>query len=438
LASPLIACLTNDLIRVTRDWFTGRGFFVPQSGAAPPIETSEVASVSINIDSGQEHGDEHDDVMYPQVLPFILVHAGCFAAIWSGVSWQAVTICAVLYWLRMFAITAGYHRYFSHRAYATSRVFQFILAFLAQSSAQKSVLWWAAKHRHHHLHSDTAQDVHSPRHKGFLYSHLGWIFYRQHDATDLVKVSDLASYPELMWLHKLELLPAFVLAGLCFLIAGWSGLVVGFLWSTVLVYHGTFCINSLAHVHGRRRYVTGDDSRNNWLLALVTMGEGWHNNHHAYQASARQGFHWYEIDLTYYILVALSWLGIVRDLKMPPKQVLRNEHRLGSRAIKQAAEQLAARFNPEHIAQAIKTSIHETELSVRDAIILLQQRADLRLSSMPTRDQLLAEAQRMFAKTMSLDDIVDRAHELLNETVGFLLATPALAAAPKSSANGGA
>lgn len=438
LASPLIACLTNDLIRVTRDWFTGRGFFVPQSGAAPPIETSEVASVSINIDSGQEHGDEHDDVMYPQVLPFILVHAGCFAAIWSGVSWQAVVICAVLYWLRMFAITAGYHRYFSHRAYATSRVFQFILAFLAQSSAQKSVLWWAAKHRHHHLHSDTAQDVHSPRHKGFLYSHLGWIFYRQHDATDLVKVSDLASYPELMWLHKLELLPAFVLAGLCFLIAGWSGLVVGFLWSTVLVYHGTFCINSLAHVHGRRRYVTGDDSRNNWLLALVTMGEGWHNNHHAYQASARQGFHWYEIDLTYYILVALSWLGIVRDLKMPPKQVLRNEHRLGSRAIKQAAEQLAARFNPEHIAQAIKTSIHETELSVRDAIILLQQRADLRLSSMPTRDQLLAEAQRMFAKTMSLDDIVDRAHELLNETVGFLLATPALAAAPKSSANGGA
>ncbi|MET3991913.1 stearoyl-CoA desaturase (delta-9 desaturase) [Bradyrhizobium sp. JR7.2] len=438
LASPLIACLTDDLIRVTRDWFTGRGFFVPQSGAAPPIETSEVASVSINIDSGQEHGDEHDDVMYPQVLPFILVHAGCVAAIWSGVSWQAVTICAVLYWLRMFAITAGYHRYFSHRAYATSRVFQFILAFLAQSSAQKSVLWWAAKHRHHHLHSDTAQDVHSPRHKGFLYSHLGWIFYRQHDATDLVKVSDLASYPELMWLHKLELLPAFVLAGLCFLIAGWSGLVVGFLWSTVLVYHGTFCINSLAHVHGRRRYVTGDDSRNNWLLALVTMGEGWHNNHHAYQASARQGFHWYEIDLTYYILVALSWLGIVRDLKMPPKQVLRNEHRLGSRAIKQAAEQLAARFNPEHIAQAIKTSIHETELSVRDAIILLQQRADLRLSSMPTRDQLLAEAQRMFAKTMSLDDIVDRAHELLNETVGFLLATPALAAAPKSGANGGA
>lgn len=389
--------------------------------------------MSINIGSGQESDEEHDDVMYPQVLPFVLIHAGCAAAIWSGVSWQAVALCAALYWLRMFAITGGYHRYFSHRAYATSRVFQFILALLAQSSAQKSVLWWAAKHRHHHLHSDTARDVHSPRHKGFVYSHLGWIFYRQHDATDLVKVSDLASYPELMWLHRLELLPAVVLAGLCFLLAGWSGLVVGFMWSTVLLYHATFCINSLAHVHGRKRYVTGDDSRNNWLLALVTMGEGWHNNHHAYQASARQGFYWYEIDLTYYVLVALSWCGIVRDLKAPPRQVLRNEHRLGSRVVKHAAEQLAARFNPDHIALAIKASIHETELSVRDAFVLLQRRADLRLSSMPTRDQLLAEAQRMFAKTISLDDIVDRAHELLNDSVGFLLAAPARAVSPKSA-----
>ncbi|PJG56602.1 acyl-CoA desaturase [Bradyrhizobium forestalis] len=393
--------------------------------------------MSINIGSGPDNDDEHDDVMYPQVLPFVLVHAGCVAAIGSGISWQAVTICVALYWLRMFGITAGYHRYFSHRSYATSRVFQFILAFLAQSSAQKSVLWWATKHRHHHLHSDTAHDVHSPRHKGFLYSHVGWIFYRQHDATDLVKVSDLASYPELMWLHRLELLPAIVLAGLCFLIAGWSGLVVGFLWSTVLLYHATFCINSLAHVRGRRRYVTGDDSRNNWLLALLTMGEGWHNNHHAYQASARQGFYWYEIDLTYYVLVVLSWLGIVWDLKTPPGQVLRNEHRLGSRVIRQAAEQLAARFNPEHIASAIKTSIHETELSLRDALLLLQQRADLHLPSVPTRDQLLAEAQRMFAKTISLEDIVERAHELLSDSVGFLLVTSAQPVHAKSTTNGG-
>ena len=163
--------------------------------------------------------DEHDDIMYPSTLPFILIHLSCVAAFWTGITWQAVAICITLYWLRMFGIGAGYHRYFSHRSYSTGRFLQFILAFLAQSSAQKSVLWWAAKHRHHHLHSDTQQDVHSPRHKGFVYSHLGWVFSRKHDATDLVKVADLASFPELRWLHKFEVMPAAVLAVLCFLIA---------------------------------------------------------------------------------------------------------------------------------------------------------------------------------------------------------------------------
>ena len=364
---------------------------------------------------------DHGDIMYPQTFPFLLVHAGCIAAIWSGVSWQAIAICAGLYGLRMFAIGAGYHRYFSHRAYSTSRAFQFVLAFLAQSSAQKSVLWWAAKHRHHHLHSDAEQDVHSPRHTGFIYSHVGWIFYRQHDETDLVKVSDFASYPELMWLHRFELLPAVVIAALCFLAAGWSGLVVGFLWSTVLLYHATFCINSLAHVSGRKRYVTGDDSRNNWLLALFTMGEGWHNNHHAYQSSVRQGFRWWEIDVTYYILVVLSWLGIVWDLKAPPRQVLRNEQRLGSRVVMRSAEQLAKRFQPESIALAIKSSVHETGLSVREAILRLQDRADLGWPHMPTREQLRAEARRMFAETVSLEEIIDRAHEILVEFVGSRL-----------------
>jgi stearoyl-CoA desaturase (Delta-9 desaturase) len=322
---------------------------------------------------------EHDDIIYPSTLPFILVHLACFAAIWSGITWQAVALGIGLYWLRIFAIGAGYHRLFSHKAYSTSRVFQFILAFIAQSSAQKSVLWWASKHRHHHLHSDTERDVHSPRHKGFLYSHVGWIFTPKHEATDLTKVADLAKYPELMWLHRFELVPAIVLAILCFLIAGWPGLVVGFLWSTVAVYHGTFCINSLAHVRGSKRYVTGDDSRNNWLLALFTMGEGWHNNHHAYQSSVRQGFRWWEIDPTFYILKALSWVGVVWDLKTPPESVLRNEQRLGARVVNRAAEQLAASFD-----------------------------------GVPTRDELVAEARAMFARTASLDDIVDRALELLH------------------------
>jgi len=381
-------------------------------------------SSDINADAA------HDDIMYPSAIPFVLVHLSCIAAIWSGITWQAVAICAALYWLRIFAIGAGYHRYFSHRAYSTSRVFQFILAVLAQTSAQKSVLWWAAKHRHHHLHSDTEQDVHSPRRKGFAYSHVGWIFSRRHHGTDLVKVADLARYPELMWLHKLELLPAIALGVLCFLAAGWSGLVVGFFWSTVLLYHATFCINSLAHVRGRKRYVTGDDSRNNWLLALFTMGEGWHNNHHAFQSSVRQGFKWWEIDLTFYILNVLSFIGIVWDLKSPPELVLRNEQRLGARVISRAAEQLAAHFNSERIALAIASALHAAELSaLRESLVRAQHHTaelmtGLHLPHMPSREEFLAEARAMFARTPSLDEIVDRAYELLLASVGMRLAVP--------------
>ncbi len=373
----------------------------------------------------------HDDIIYPSAIPFVAVHLGCIAAIWSGITWQALIICGSLYLVRIFAIGAGYHRYFSHRAYATSRVFQFVLAFLAQSTAQKSVLWWAAKHRHHHLHSDTARDVHSPRHKGFMYSHVGWIFDRKHGATDLTKVADFARYPELMWLHRFELFPAVTVGLLCLLIAGWPGLVVGFLWSTVLLYHATFSINSLAHVHGSTRYVTGDDSRNNGFLALLTMGEGWHNNHHAWQSSVRQGFRWWEIDPTWYLLVALSRLGVVSDLKTPPEPVLRNEQRLGSRVIDRAAEQLVARFNPERIALAITTALHVPELSaLRETLARARHRttdvlSGLHLPQLPGREAFLAEARAMFAKTRSLDDIVDRAYELLLASVGTHLAAPA-------------
>lgn len=343
-----------------------------------------------------------DDIVYPSAIPFLIVHLGCLAAIWTGVSWPAVALCVTLYWVRMFAVTAGYHRYFSHRAFATGRVFQFILAFLAQSTAQKSVLWWAAKHRHHHLHSDTTNDVHSPRHKGFLYSHIGWVFTRQHWHTEFSQVPDLARYPELRWLDKAELAPAFLLGAFCFLVAGWSGLVVGFLWSTVLVYHATFCINSLAHVRGSQRYVTGDHSRNNLGLALLTMGEGWHNNHHAYQSSARQGFRWWEIDASWYILKLLARLGIVQDLKAPPESVLRNEQRLGTRIVQRAAEQLAARFDPARIA-------------------------NLQPPHIPSRAELLVQAKAMFAKTPSLDRIVERSRELLLASVDRHLAAPGMA-----------
>ncbi|MCC7274899.1 MAG: fatty acid desaturase [Alphaproteobacteria bacterium] len=373
----------------------------------------------------------HDDIVYPSAIPFVLVHLACLAAVWTGVTWQSLAIAAALYWLRMFAVCAGYHRYFSHRAYATGRVFRFVLAFLAQSSTQKSVLWWAAKHRHHHLHSDTAEDVHSPRRKGFVYAHVGWIFARKHDATDLARVADLARHRELLWLHRFEQVPGLALAVLCYLVAGWPGLVVGFFWSTVLLYHATFCINSLAHVHGSRRYVTGDDSRNNWLLALLTLGEGWHNTHHAYQSCVRQGFRWWEVDPTYYVLLGLARLRVVRDLKAPPAAVLRNEQRLGARVVDRAARQLAAQFNAERIARAVASALHAPELSrLEEMLVRAHHRAaevltTVQLPHLPTRDELRAQARAMFARTPSLDEIVDRAYGFVLASVGAHLAAPA-------------
>jgi stearoyl-CoA desaturase (delta-9 desaturase) len=269
--------------------------------------------------------------------------------------------------------------------------------------------------------------VHSPRHKGFLYSHVGWIFERRNDRVDLLKIADFARFPELMWLHRFELVPAVALGTICFLIDGWAGLVVGFFWSTVLVYHATFCINSLAHVRGRKRYVTGDDSRNNWLLAVFTMGEGWHNNHHAYQSSVRQGFKWWEIDATYYVLKALSWTGLVWDLKSPPEQVLRNEQRLGSRVISRAATQLAAHFNAERIAQAIAAALERPQLStLQERLAAAQHRAaevlaGVPLPHLPTREEVRAAATAMFARTPAIDEIVDRAYGLMLDAIGARL-----------------
>ena len=371
------------------------------------------------------------DIVHPSAIPFILIHLGCFAAIWSGVSWPAVALGVGLYWLRMFAITAGYHRYFSHRAYSTGRVFQFLLGFLAQTTGQKSILWWAAKHRNHHLHSDTGLDPHSPRLGGFFHSHVGWIFDRRNDVTDLVRVEDLARYPELRWLHKYEAVPPILLALLCFAVAGWSGLVVGFCWSTVCVYHATFCINSLAHVHGSRRYVTGDDSRNNPILAVVTMGEGWHNNHHAFQSSARQGFQWWEIDATYYVLKLLAALGLVWDLKAPPAAVLRNEQPPGARALHRTAELLASRFHPKQAAQAIRTGPHAADLAhVAEALGHARERAaellaGLHLPHIPSRAEFVREARRLLPKTSAFDEIVDRARGLYLAAVCDHLQGPA-------------
>ena len=238
----------------------------------------------------------------------------------TGASWRGLGLAVLLYIPRMFFVTAAYHRYFSHRSFKTSRWFQFVLALGATLTGQKGPLWWASNHRAHHKHSDSPSDVHSAAQGGFWWAHHGWITAGR-DVTDYAQIKDFAKYPELRFINKHDWIAPWTLGVISYLIAGWSGLVVGFFGSTILLWHGTFCINSLAHVFGRRRYDTPDTSRNSFLLALFTGGEGWHNNHHHYQASARQGFYWWEIDPVFMGLRVLSWFGIVRDLKTPPRQI---------------------------------------------------------------------------------------------------------------------
>jgi stearoyl-CoA desaturase (delta-9 desaturase) len=254
------------------------------------------------------------------MVPFILMHIVAFALVFT----VPFTLSATLwffgsYFLRMFGVTAGYHRYFSHRAYRLNRFWQFCMAFLAQTSGQKGILWWAAHHRDHHKYSDRLEDLHSPVNDGFWWSHLGWILSVDYDNYDPKRVADFGRFPELRWLNRWHLVPTIVYGAAILLIGGWSAFVWGFLVSTVALWHGTFVINSLSHIWGTKRFATKDESRNNFWLALVTLGEGWHNNHHHYMSSVRQGIRWWEIDVTFYVLKGLSWIGITRDLRAFPE-----------------------------------------------------------------------------------------------------------------------
>ena len=262
-------------------------------------------------------------MLRPGSWPFVAVQLVAIAGVIAmGWSWSGLLLALGLYYVRMFFITAGYHRYFSHRSYRTSRGFQFLLALGGATCTQKGPLWWAARHRHHHKYSDAPEDIHSPRQDGFWWSHMGWFMGDDYTDEDGKKVPDLAKFPELVWLDRYMMVPPVALAVALFLVGGLHALLWGFFVSTTLLWHGVFTINSLSHVFGSRRYETTDTSRNNGLLALITMGEGWHNNHHHYQSSANQGFFWWELDPSYWILRALALLGIVRELRTPPAAVL--------------------------------------------------------------------------------------------------------------------
>ncbi|UPG84330.1 acyl-CoA desaturase [Luteibacter aegosomatis] len=308
---------------------------VAHSPVSPP-RRSRLRSLRLWFD-GQAAPVAADDnqIDWWRAAPFLAMHLACAAVVWVGVSPVAIVVAVLLYAVRMFALTGFYHRYFSHRAFRTSRAVQFVFAVIGAACVQRGPLWWAAHHRHHHIHADTPRDPHSPRVHGFLWSHAGWFLTPAAFATDLDRLPDLRHYPELRWLDRYDLVVPVALAVFLYALGaalnafvpswGTSGaqlLVWGFFVSTVVLFHATVTINSLAHRFGSRRFSTRDDSRNNPWLAVLTFGEGWHNNHHFFPGSARQGFRWWEIDLTWYGLKAMQACGLVWDLKPVPEWVL--------------------------------------------------------------------------------------------------------------------
>jgi stearoyl-CoA desaturase (delta-9 desaturase) len=321
-----------------------------------------------------------DRVDVVRIMPFVFLHLGCFGVIWVGWSPVAVWTAVALYFVRMFAVTGIHHRYFSHKTYSTSRPVQFLLAVWAGTTVQRGSLWWAYHHRHHHQHSDGPEDVHSPHVHGFLWSHIGWITSRRNFPTDYSTIKDLAKFPELVWLNRFDLLVPILFAAGVFgsgeLLAhfapalGTSGLqmlVWGFFISTTFLFHGTACINSMAHLMGKSRFKTDDDSRNSFILALITLGEGWHNNHHRYQSATRNGFYWWEIDPTYYGLKMLSWTGLIWGLKAVPKAVLEEGARADHHDTVAAAGRAAAQTDHSPLRRVVPAAAALAAAAVNSA-----------------------------------------------------------------------
>lgn len=295
------------------------------SGHFQPYRLAAVGSLEVYLSETPEAVVSRADraMRHLSTVLFVAMHLACLFVFVVPFAPKLVALAVFGYLLRMFAITAGYHRYFSHRSYKTSRAFQFVLAFLGTTAMQNGPLWWASWHRRHHKHSDTPLDAHSPAHGGFWHAHVGWFLNGSHDEPDFSNVKDLARFPELRFLERHKWMPIVAYAVACFAIAGWGGLVWGFVVSTIAVLHFTALINSLAHVWGSRRFATNDDSRNNALLAVFTLGEGWHNNHHEQMNVARQGVRWWELDVSYYALRVLAVVGVVWDIRerKPPRRV---------------------------------------------------------------------------------------------------------------------
>jgi stearoyl-CoA desaturase (delta-9 desaturase) len=328
------------LIHVYVDWHDKGGCLFQMDGINKRFMKSRIFVALIrwfDTEAGADTLPETDqkEVDWLRIIPLIFLHLGCLGVFWVGWSRTAVIVSLTLYVIRMFAITGFYHRYFSHKTFKTKRTWQFVFGVMGNASVQRGPLWWAAHHRHHHRHTDTEQDVHSPSRHGFWWSHIGWMTSKANFPTKMKYVKDWAQYPELRWLNRFDTVVPIMLAISLYVFGellerfapqlgtnGWQLVVWGFFISTTVLLHATVTINSFDHMYGTRRYDTPDTSRNNALLSLITLGEGWHNNHHHYAVTARQGFYWWEIDITYYLLVLMSWSGIIRDLRPVPEHII--------------------------------------------------------------------------------------------------------------------
>jgi len=268
------------------------------------------------------------------VLFYILLHFGCLAAFYTGINCQAVALFCAAFLLRAFGVSIVYHRYFAHRSFQTSRLMQFSLAVYGALTVLGGPLWWAQTHREHHRNADTPEDIHSPHYQGFIYSHCGWFLDNRHRSVDRTKIGDLAKFPELVFVDRMDLVFKVIYAAGCYWLFGIVGVVWGFLLPTVIVLQMIHWIQSVSHsIGGYRRYPTLDDSRNHWLFGIISLGEGFHHNHHCFPNSARLGLRWWEFDAGYWTLVALSWLGLIWDLKVPVQEVRGRRDERAERAV---------------------------------------------------------------------------------------------------------
>jgi stearoyl-CoA desaturase (delta-9 desaturase) len=259
-----------------------------------------------------------------QITVFWAVQASALLVFAVPFRWAFIALWAASHFLRAIGLTLAFHRYFAHRAFKMNRVARFVWAFIGTAAMQKGPLWWAGHHVNHHRFADREGDPHSPMVSGVYYAHIGWFLndtkYDSVEASNPV-IRDFSKVPEIAWLEKYFFFPPLALAIGMFLIGGMPWLVWGFCLPTMTLAHATFAINTVNHMFGSRRFETVDESRNNPLTAFFAVGEGWHNNHHRYQRAARNGFYWWELDLTWYVIRAMAVLGIASDVQPVPARI---------------------------------------------------------------------------------------------------------------------